>query len=80
MNKLNNVPVLLGLIWGLIASPVFAQGQRIVVVCTGHGLKDPDIIIKRMGEVKVLPARSEALEDAVLASPPTPSPGTQIVR
>jgi threonine synthase len=55
------------------------RGQRIVAVCTGHGLKDPEIIVKQMGEVEVLPVEMEALEEAILSSPPTPSPGTQTV-
>jgi threonine synthase len=43
------------------------RGMQIAAVCTGHGLKDPDIIIKGMGEVRVLPAAMGALERAILA-------------
>lgn len=42
------------------------QGQRIVTVCTGHGLKDPDIITRRMAAPLVLPPNITALEDHLL--------------
>jgi threonine synthase len=42
------------------------RGMRIVGVCTGHGLKDPDVILSQMPDVRVLPAELAALEDAVL--------------
>ncbi len=58
---------LAGLAAEIAAARLKPHGQRIVAVCTGHGLKDPDVIIKGMGEVKVLPARIEALEAAILA-------------
>ncbi len=45
------------------------RGKRVVAVCTGHGLKDPDIITRRMAEPRVLPASLGALEDAILAGP-----------
>jgi threonine synthase len=42
------------------------QGKRVVAICTGHGLKDPDIITRRMAEPLVLPANLAALEEAIL--------------
>jgi len=39
------------------------KGKRVAVVCTGHGLKDPDIIIKDMPKPTILPAEMQALED-----------------
>ena len=42
------------------------RGKRVVAVCTGHGLKDPDIITRRMAEPRVLPATLAALEEAIL--------------
>lgn len=42
------------------------QGQRIVAVCTGHGLKDPDIITQRMPAPQVVPPEIGALEDLIL--------------
>lgn len=41
------------------------KGKRVVVVCTGHGLKDPDIISKSVKPL-VLPSNLAALEDAIL--------------
>ena len=38
------------------------QGSRVVAVCTGHGLKDPDIITSRMSAPAVIPASLPALE------------------
>ena len=38
------------------------RGLRIAVVCTGHGLKDPDVITRSMTTPTVLPARLEAIE------------------
>ena len=42
------------------------KGKRVVAVCTGHGLKDPDIITSRMRPPLVLSASLEALEEALL--------------
>jgi threonine synthase len=39
--------------------------KRVVIVCTGHGLKDPEIIAKTMPKPIVLPAKLEALEQAI---------------
>jgi threonine synthase len=43
-----------------------AKGRRIVAICTGHGLKDPDIITKEMTRPLVVPPRLEALEEVIL--------------
>ena len=43
-----------------------AKGKRIVAICTGHGLKDPDIITKSMVKPLVVPPRLEALEEVML--------------
>jgi threonine synthase len=42
------------------------RGKRVVAICTGHGLKDPDIVTRRMAEPLVLPATLAALEGAIL--------------
>ena len=42
------------------------QGKRVVAVCTGHGLKDPDIIAKSMPAPRHLPAQLAELEAALL--------------
>ena len=44
-----------------------AAGFRIVAICTGHGLKDPDIIVKQFHAPVVLPPQLQALEDVILA-------------
>jgi threonine synthase len=40
-----------------------AQGKRIVAVCTGHGMKDPDIIAHSMVKPRVIPATIGAIEE-----------------
>ena len=42
------------------------KGKRIVAICTGHGLKDPDIITKDMQKPLVVPPRLDALEEIIL--------------
>jgi threonine synthase len=41
-------------------------GKRVVAVCTGHGLKDPDIITQEMRRPLVVPPKLEALEEVIL--------------
>jgi threonine synthase len=43
-------------------------GKRVVAVCTGHGLKDPEIIARQMEPPLLLPAEFSALEEAVVAN------------
>ena len=43
------------------------HGQTIVAVCTGHGLKDPDAVIRRAPELATVPPSLEALDAMVLA-------------
>jgi threonine synthase len=43
------------------------KGKRIVVVCTGHGLKDPDIVTKDMLKPQVVTSNLEALEEVILS-------------
>jgi threonine synthase len=57
---------LAGLAAELREKRVDLRGKRVVGVCTGHGLKDPDIIAKSMPAPKMLPAEIRALEDAIL--------------
>jgi threonine synthase len=42
------------------------KGKRVVAVCTGHGLKDPDIIIKDLQKPLIVPPKLEALEELIL--------------
>ena len=58
---------LAGLKHELLAGRLDLKGQRVVAVCTGHGLKDPDIIVRQFTAPKVLPAELAALEDAIMA-------------
>jgi threonine synthase len=56
---------LAGLIAEISAGNLQPQGNRIVSVCTGHGLKDPDIITGLMPVPKIIEARYFALEEAL---------------
>jgi len=38
------------------------KGRRVVAVCTGHGLKDPDIITRQMAEPVIVSPSLQALE------------------
>jgi threonine synthase len=40
--------------------------KRVVAVCTGHGLKDPDIITNDMPKPRIVPPRLDALEEIIL--------------
>jgi threonine synthase len=42
------------------------KGKRIVAICTGHGLKDPDIITKGMPKPRIVPPKLDALEEIIL--------------
>jgi threonine synthase len=42
------------------------EGKRVVAVCTGHGLKDPDIITKDMPKPKIILPKLDALEEIIL--------------
>jgi threonine synthase len=57
---------LAGLANQLLAGKLDVRGKRVVAVCTGHGLKDPDIIVKFMPAPRVLEANLSALEEAIL--------------
>jgi threonine synthase len=57
---------LAGLAHRLRAGEMDLRGLRVVAVCTGHGLKDPDIIAHSMTAPRRLPAELRALEDALV--------------
>jgi len=42
------------------------DGWQVVAVCTGHGLKDPDIITRTLPAPRAIPAELRALEDTIL--------------
>ncbi len=58
---------LAGLALEIAAGRLDPHEQRIVAVCTGHGLKDPDIIAGKIGKPQVLPPRLEELENLLFA-------------
>lgn len=49
----------------VISGRIHPHGQRVVWVCTGHGLKDPDIINRTMPATALIPATIEALEEVL---------------
>ena len=57
---------LTGLANELRAGRIQLKGQQVVAVCTGHGMKDPDIIARSMPAPARLPARLGPLEDLIL--------------
>jgi len=59
---------LAGLANRLMEKKINLKGKRVVAVCTGHGLKDPNIITDRMEPPPLLPAKLSALEETLLSS------------
>jgi threonine synthase len=57
---------LAGLRCELLSGKIDVSGQRVVAVCTGHGLKDPDIIAHSMPAPLRLPASYEKLASALV--------------
>lgn len=57
---------LAGLAAEIAAGQLRPRGQRIVAVCTGHGLKDPDIVARSFVQPLVLPPRLDVLEEVIL--------------
>jgi threonine synthase len=41
-------------------------GKRVVAVCTGHGLKDPDVIMKHIPKPMIVPPKLDMLEEIIL--------------
>lgn len=57
---------LAGLAHELETGRMDVRGQRVVAVCTGHGMKDPDIIASSMPKPRRLPARLADLEALIV--------------
>jgi threonine synthase len=57
---------LAGLADALSGGRVILAGARVVAVCTGHGMKDPEVVTRDLSPL-VIPADLGALEEAVLA-------------
>ena len=56
-----------GLVLEIASGRLDPKGKRIVGICTGHGLKDADIVTKDMDRPLVLAPRLDALEEAILS-------------
>ncbi len=57
---------LAGLAHEIAAGKFNAKGKRIVAICTGHGLKDPEIVTKEMDKPKIVAPNIGALEEVIL--------------
>ncbi|MCD6577756.1 MAG: threonine synthase [Anaerolineaceae bacterium] len=55
-----------GLIKKINDGTIEIEGKQIVAVCTGHGLKDPDIITAKFKAPKILPPDLSILEKEIL--------------
>ncbi len=60
---------LAGLAAEIQAGSLNLQGQRVVAVCTGHGLKDPDVITRTLSQPAAIPNNLGALEETILSKP-----------
>ena len=58
---------LAGLAVEIASGKLDPKDKRIVAICTGHGLKDPDVITKSMPKPQVVPPKLEALEEIILS-------------
>jgi threonine synthase len=57
---------LAGLAIEIVHGTLNPKGKRVVAICTGHGLKDPEIITKDMQKPLIVPPKLEALEEVIL--------------
>jgi threonine synthase len=56
---------LAGLITEVGHGSLDAKGKRVVVVCTGHGLKDPSIVTESFRSLKIIPALYDMLVEVI---------------
>ncbi len=47
------------------AGKIPLKGKRVVIVCIGHGFKDPEVITRSMAAPVVIPASADALEEMI---------------
>jgi threonine synthase len=59
---------LAGLANEIDAGNIDVKGKRVVAVCTGHGLKDPDAVTREMPKPEVIAADIGVLEGIILSS------------
>ncbi len=57
---------LAGLIKEVDAGNLELSGRKVAIVCTGHGLKDPDIITAQFTKPQVVKSELGALEKIIL--------------
>lgn len=57
---------LAGLAAQVAAGRINLRGLKVAAVCTGHGLKDPDIITRSMAAPRVIPVDVKILEQVIL--------------
>ena len=57
---------LAGLAKKIQAHAIDLSGKTVVAVCTGHGLKDPDIIVKNMSSPRLIPVDLSILQKEIL--------------
>ena len=62
-----SVAGLAGLALEIASGQLNPRDKRIVAVCTGHGMKDPDVITKSMPKPEIVPPRLDALEELILS-------------
>jgi len=58
---------LAGLSHEIKAGRISLNGKRVVAVCTGHGLKDPDIIVKQFTAPTLIESDVSALEELLIS-------------
>jgi len=58
---------LAGLAEEIVSGRLNPRGQRVVAVCTGHGLKDPDAVTRQMQQPTVVAPRLDVLEEIIFA-------------
>ncbi len=58
---------LAGFVSEVQAGRIQPKGKRVVAICTGHGLKDPEIIVKSMPTPQLIAVDLALLEEAILA-------------
>ncbi|MFN2215371.1 MAG: threonine synthase, partial [Anaerolineales bacterium] len=59
---------LAGLAHEIRVGNIDVKGKQIAAVCTGHGLKDPQIMMNSMPDPQVIPATMAALETILKSS------------
>jgi threonine synthase len=57
---------LAGLATQITSGKLNVTRKRVVAICTGHGMKDPEIITKDMHKPLVVPPKLDALEEVIL--------------